>query len=411
MHPYLCHADFACTPRSVRQFRSQQERLIDAAASLFNRQGIRGTTLQDVAASVGLSTTNAAYYFRRKEDLALACFERMLSVHQEITEVALAQKSLESRIRTLFQEQAKLQAAVASGDRPELITFNEVRALGPQQSQAFSERFVALWKRRREMLLSPELAGIGQDELNARAYALTSQVGRLRAAVRPHEPAYYTWVADRFADVVMHGLGASRAWPAFESSFSCVLREQGALPGDAFVRAATKLFNELGLGGVSISRLAGSLKLTKGAFYHHMQNKDDVIAQCIQRSAATQDAAFDLAAASHPDAAHRILATLHALVRVQLSPHGPLLRTRAMVVNTADQDLQADRRRLIQRWLRLVVDSMLEGTSRVVDPHAAACMLEGFMDDATRAPRWVPGVSTDRFVDLWLRCAWLGIAR
>ena len=61
---------------STARYNKKKEAIIAAAVGILNRRGVRGMTLADVAASVDLITTSVTYYFRKKEDLAVACFLR-----------------------------------------------------------------------------------------------------------------------------------------------------------------------------------------------------------------------------------------------------------------------------------------------------------------------------------------------
>jgi len=63
------------TAATVR-YNKKKEAIIAAAAGILNRRGVRGMTLADVAASVDLITTSVTYYFKKKEDLAVACYLR-----------------------------------------------------------------------------------------------------------------------------------------------------------------------------------------------------------------------------------------------------------------------------------------------------------------------------------------------
>lgn len=55
----------------LREIR--RERILQEAARCFNRQGYRGTTLDDIARRLGVSTAALYYYFKGKEDLLFAC--------------------------------------------------------------------------------------------------------------------------------------------------------------------------------------------------------------------------------------------------------------------------------------------------------------------------------------------------
>ena len=67
---------------STSRFQVKREAVLAAAAHHFNQQGVKGATLADIAASVGLVTTSVTYYYRKKEDLATACFLRAIAAHE-----------------------------------------------------------------------------------------------------------------------------------------------------------------------------------------------------------------------------------------------------------------------------------------------------------------------------------------
>ena len=64
-----------------------------------------------------------------------------------------------------------------------------------------------------------------------------------------------------------------------------------------FLRAATETINDFGYHGASVDAIAARLNVTKGAFYHHISAKDDLVLSCFDRSFGavrdTQKAALD----------------------------------------------------------------------------------------------------------------------
>jgi AcrR family transcriptional regulator len=73
--------DDSTTPRRRRRTKAEQraesvEQIIDAAEYLFSRHGFYGVTLRDVAQRVGIHTTLVHYYFKDKQALFSAVFER-----------------------------------------------------------------------------------------------------------------------------------------------------------------------------------------------------------------------------------------------------------------------------------------------------------------------------------------------
>ncbi len=95
------------------------------------------------------------------------------------------------------------------------------------------------------------------------------------------------------------------------------------------MRAATILINQQGYRGASVEKISGLLKVTKGSFYHHNDNKDDLVANCFSRSFAQIRAVQDAADAKGGSGWDRICTASATLVRSQLGPGGPLLRVTA----------------------------------------------------------------------------------
>jgi TetR/AcrR family transcriptional regulator len=56
----------------------KREALLREAAAAFNRRGFHATSLDDLAANLGVSKAALYYYFPNKQKLLLACFERVM---------------------------------------------------------------------------------------------------------------------------------------------------------------------------------------------------------------------------------------------------------------------------------------------------------------------------------------------
>ena len=70
------------------KYARKQQAIIAAASEVINRDGVKGMTLANVAARVGLITTSVTYYFRKKEDLAVACFRDAISRVEALVDAA-----------------------------------------------------------------------------------------------------------------------------------------------------------------------------------------------------------------------------------------------------------------------------------------------------------------------------------
>ena len=177
-------------------------------------------------------------------------------------------------------------------------------------------------------------------------------------------------------------------------------------------RAATLLVNEQGYRGASVDKISAKLNVTKGSFYHHNDNKEDLISECFERTFSVVRQALSLAESSSGSGWDRACAAARALVRYQLSENGPLLRSSA----TSALPDQAHRDRVIrtlaqltERMASVVVDGMMDGSIRPLDPSVAAQLSVGLVNAAAELTRWVPNANPDNAPELYVRPIFLGI--
>ena len=83
-----------CTGETVDSpWRTQRERepqrsdkkdaVLLAGARLFTRQGFQGTSLDDIAKSLGVTKPTLYYYIANKEEILIECVERALTAFQQ----------------------------------------------------------------------------------------------------------------------------------------------------------------------------------------------------------------------------------------------------------------------------------------------------------------------------------------
>ncbi|MEO8754262.1 MAG: TetR/AcrR family transcriptional regulator [Casimicrobiaceae bacterium] len=402
----------AAAPATPR-YREKREAILSAAALLFNEHGLRGATLADIAGSVGLVTNSVTYYYRKKEDLASACLLRSIAAFEAVALTAAAHADVPERVRAFFRGHAQLLAAIEDGTHAPLIVFNDIRALPEPQTAVVFAAYTAMFKRVRALLKGPQTALLERDDLNARAHIVLSIANWMGPWIGRYEPAEYARVADRVSDILIRGIaGAGAVWSPPEDDAVWHPTRDVDSPSEAFLRAATVLVNEQGYRGASIDKISARLNVTKGSFYHHNDNKLDLIAACFERSFAVMRQALVRAEASPGSGWSRACAAACALVRFQLSTEGPLLRataTSALPDHAQREQVRATLRRLTERMTSVVVDGMVDGSVRPLDPAVAAQIAVATINAAAELQRWVPGVKPSVAADLYVRAAFEGL--
>ena len=384
----------------------KRELLLDAAARRFNERGVRGAGLADIGASVGLGTTSVTYYFRRKEDLTAACMLRAIEVFSRLADEAATASDVHARIEGFAQGFGHVLVDIESGAHPQLILFNEVRALtGPAADTVFAA-YTQLFRRVRELLRGDATAGLTTDEVNARAHLMLSAFNAFRSWAIRYEPEDYLPRIGHLTDVLLHGVGTVRSDErAAEPGIHLPEKPAGDTPSD-FLRVAAHLINEQGFRGVSIEQIAARLNLTKGSFYHHLETKHDLIVACFNHSFDMLREALRQASAVQGCGAARLQSMASALIRHQMSDAGPLLRWSALsaVSDPVEREGVARAiRRLQERLGGLLIEGMQDGSIRPLDQSVTAQYLLQAINAAVELRRWVRDADLSRVNSLYTR--------
>ncbi|WP_371820186.1 TetR/AcrR family transcriptional regulator [Verticiella alkaliphila] len=400
-------------PQSPR-FQAKRDAILDAAASLFNQMGVKGATLSDIAARVGLITTSVTYYYRRKEQLATACIHRTIEALAETTRAAAEAPGLDARIHAFFRGHAARLADTARGTTPALVQLNDLRALPDPYFQEVSTAYTTLFRQVRALISAPDAPVVPRANLNARAHYVLSISHWMRTWTHDFDADEYERMADRVSDIVLHGIAApGTSWQdADDAAPHWALVDEPQATAEAFLRAASELVNEQGYRGASVDKISARLNVTKGAFYHHNDNKEDVVLRCFERTFHVIRRAIEASRTDGGNGWERTSAIVRALVAFQLSPAGPLLRMGATtVLSDLSQrlDVMADMRRVTQRIAGDIVDGMIDGSVRPLDPLLAAQVATATINNASELRDWVSQASSENVPRLFVRPMLLGL--
>ncbi len=398
-------------PRQTKRYEQKRQAILDAAVRLFNQKGLKGTTLADVAQSVGLITNSVTYYYRKKEELATACLLRSIDVLEGMIAAALQEPTPEERLRAVLRLYFEKLAESASGDQPPMMSFSDMRSLTSPHVELVFSTYNQMFRHLRGLFELNSNLPLTRAHRNARTHLLISVMHGVRHWIDHYEPEDYRRVADRVGDILIGGLATAQSgwrptvlpemvWPSAEE-----------ISPEAFLRSATLLINEQGYRGASVEKISARLNVTKGSFYHHNDNKDDLVADCFERTFAVVRQVQRAAEANGETGWDHLCAATSELVRYQLSDQGPLLRISAFSALPEALRGQTKRTmdRLAQRFGSFVVDGMVDGSIRPLDPSVAAHIVDSIVNAAVELEWWVPGITAESAADLYVRPLFMGV--
>lgn len=367
------------------RFERRRADIIAAAIPVLNGHGFKGMRLTAVAELIGLRATGVTYYFPRKEELAVACLESGYAIFHELLDKAEEAPDAYSRIERLIAVFVERDAAVRRGEAMPLSSFASIRALEGDHRERVVDGYKRMFRRARNLLDTPELAHLDKIDRTIRTLVLLEQLYWANVWLGDFDLDHFPRLARRMTDIVVNGL----ALPGASLEQGDLDLRSAAAPTDAakenFLMAATRQINEHGYRGASVDRISASLNLTKGAFYHHNEAKDDLVAACFRRSFGiareAQRRVRDLPGTEFG----RLVTAAAGLIRFQLGAEGPLLRT--SVLSSMPQEHQVEimsqSYKVSRQFSSMIADAVADGSVRAVDPAVAGAMLHAGINVAS----------------------------
>lgn len=378
-------------PAATRKFGEKRQAIIHAASVLINEVGVQATTLAEVAKAIGLNATSVTYYFPRKEQLVVAVYDETLALMEGMANEALAQADPAARLRHFIAAHVALRKRIRAGEQGLTTALSEIRTLDPEVQEPLMahylrvvdlvRRFFGEWRSNEERAL-----------FSARAHILLEAVMWWPIWSLRYSVLDFPRIEERLYDILAHGLPAQRGTFEPQPLIGNWRTPEDQEPGqnEAFLRAATVMINERGYLGASVNRIAESLNVTKGSFYHHHQAKDELVLSCFQQSydrlSAVQIAAREIGT----DYWTCLSSVLAELVDLQFFDPTPLLRTTALQALEAEHkdDVVTRSNRLARRFAGMLIDGVADGSVRPIDPLVAGQVIMSTVNSAYEARHW-----------------------
>jgi AcrR family transcriptional regulator len=371
---------------------------------------VRGMTLADVAASVDLITTSVTYYFKKKEDLAVACFLRGIERFDALISEAIKEPAPPERLLKFLDLYLALNRRIREGEEAPIAVFSDIRALKEPYIQTVGTAYGELFRKIRSIFRSPGYEWADRRKSTARTHAFMEQLYWSVTWLPRYDLDDYGRVRDRMFDILTNGVApAGAAWAPKP------LGDIGPAPDDggrdAFLLAATRLINLRGYRGAWVEKISEQLKVTKGSFYHHNDAKDDLVVACFERSFDVMRRVQSAAMATSGDYWQRLSSAAAALVEYQLSEQGPLLRTSALsALPEAMRITMVERsNRISERFAAMISDGIADGSIRPVDPFIASQMLNATLNASAELSFFIPGMTQAEAPTLYAKPMLMGI--
>ena len=391
----------------TRQYEARQAAILAAAVAIMNRKGVRGMTLAEVAAQLDLVPTGVIYYFPKKEELASACFRRGIERLTALIAEGEAEDAAAERIARFVDAYFTYEQRVQTGEAEAIPVFNDIRAL---DCAPVNEAFIGMFRRARGPL-GPQ-APADRVAANARTHLLLSEIFWTVIWLPRHDADEYPRVGARTARVLNEGLAAPGvAWPELSLPAIDIARRRDE-SGEHFLKAATELINEKGYLGASVDKIAARLNVTKGAFYHHHETKDELVVACFERTFDVMRQAIRAAEAAGGSALQVLATAAASLVAYQRSGAAPLLRASALSAapEAIRPELVAGFDRITSRFAALICDGIGDRSLRPVDANVAAQMVSAMVNAAAELHRWAPGIDPQSAITHYVRPLFEGLA-
>jgi AcrR family transcriptional regulator len=387
------------------KFEQRREEIVSVATTIMSRKGVRGMTLQQVAADLGLAPRAVGYYFRHKEEIAAACYMRGIERMNELLSDAVKKKTAEDALRTFVGNFFENHRRIQVGDAKPTVGFEEMRTLADAETYgAYNNMFRKL----RSIFTLKGAPVLDRTARNARAHMLLSQMFWAGLWLPRYNPEDHTLMADRITDILLKGLAVS-ALP--RKAPNLVLDGHDKVAGPDFLGAATDMINAHGYRGASVSKISAQLNVTKGSFYHHIEAKDDLVEQCFIRTWAILRRAQAAADQTTRNGLINLFAQSRELIIGQVTGERPLLRTSALaaVPEAMRPRLLEGFERVTNRYASVVSDGIADGSIRILDVPVAAHMVSGAINAAAELHYFVPGVTAETADAVYLRPLFIGM--
>jgi len=360
-----------------------------------------------VAKRMDLHPVSLTYYYKRKEDLAAAVLFDTIHRWEDMLVQAEAGVTPAERLTRFLAAYFEERRRIALGEGLRLTPFSEIGLIEGEQQASLITAFNSLYVRIGRLMKSDATPWVTAPRRQVLARMLVSFLGWTDSWLDSYAPEDYPRVAARVSEIMIGGVAApGRAWPDLPLiSLGSPVAQNDEVTRERFLIAATDLINSQGYRGASVDKISARLKVTKGSFYHHNADKDELAVACFMRS-------FDLIwearrrAAAGANGWERVWLAVTSLAMHQASGQGGrMLRHYAIAAVPSEmrREMLGRFNQIAHAFAGMISDGVADGSLKPVDPLLTAhYLMVAFNAARSIDPRNRPG-ETDGVMEAYLR--------
>ena len=384
------------------QHDAKRTAILSQAAKLFNYQGSRTTTLKDIAEALGLTKTSLYYYVRTKEELIYQCYMATLDHHHATLDNIDARHSgAMERASAFFLQHFENWLAAQEGKAPHMAILLEIAALKAPHRHDVEARYIAMFKRLREYIRQGIAEGsMRQCDPTSTTRALLSSVDWTFSWLHRVPADQIRATAQDAMDILAHGIfgGDGTYSPGDihdERKDGTDLQgfnreERNRLKQEAFFKTGTWFFNKQGFSGTSLDEIAEQLNVSKGAFYYHIKNKEDLLFHCYSRSMDILEEIHSQAALTRDSGFEKAASTCRRTFFIQNTEEGPLIRYTTITALPMARRLKILQRtdEVNKQFRRFLDEGLADGSVRPINTFVAQHLIAGAINASMDIKLW-----------------------
>ena len=369
--------------------------LLEAAAQEFNARGIAGASIARIAKAMGLTRAAVYYYVKDRDTLAAQCYAQTCSTMRADLETALRWRAngldkLLVFLRLSLDPQRAPTAALS-----ELDYFSGRRRA--EIAAAHERNVESLRGLIREGIADGSIRSC-DDEIAAQSIiGFITWIPLSVDWVEGTDSTFRARTVEAACDMIVNGQAAG---PDFEFVPPVAIEAFFAPPPQAFDResvaaakieqmlmTASRLFNARGIDGTSLDDVMAALGATKGALYHYLDNKSDLVARCYKRGFALYERFADACAAHGRNGLERGLIGTYLNVQAHARGLSPLIQMAgaAALPAAVKRDITRRSRALQKRFRAFGDEGLADGSFRPLDFDTVAQLGAGAFE---WLPKW-----------------------